>query len=329
MNKVLKHCLTAWLGALVIAGLLSGPALAAGISITFAPRAKVSGDTIRIKDLATSITGRPQEMIDRLRETVVGPAPAPGKTKRISSRRINDLLSFDKLGLDRLQARIPPLILVERGSTTVTRAMMDQAFREAVQDNLPFVPDHIEITDVKTPKDQILPSGDLEIVPRFSGASRMPGRVTVNLDFMIDGALVESKRVAGMVRFFQRTVVSARPLPRGKIISERDLTVIRRQIRSTENMYFEDPKQVVGLMAKRSILSGQPIKPAYVARPILVKRGDRVTLLAQKGRLSITANGVIRDQKGSLGDQVKVLNLTTKREVYGELVNSNTVKVTF
>ena len=93
--------------------------------------------------------------------------------------------------------------------------------------------------------------------------------------------------------------------------------------------YFENPEQVEGMVAEQAILAGQPIKPNQIAQPILVKRGDRVTLVAEKGRLSVTANGVIKDQKGALGDQVKVLNLTTKREVYGRLVNANTVKVTF
>lgn len=325
MTRILGHTL-ALLAAFL---LLAGEARAAGVRITFAAEAEVVGEKITIGDLTSSVKGDDPETLTRIKETVVGPSPAPGRSVRISSRRINELLSFDSLGLDKLQARIPPRIVVKRGSTLVGRARMEQAFREAVEDSLPFVPDQVEMTDIKTPKELTLPPGELEIAARLRGGSRMPGRVTVNLDFMVDDRLVESKRVTGLVKFFQSTVVTSRPIPRGEVIKETDLSLVRRRIRGSEMKYFESPDQVVGLVAKRAILAGQPIKPGQIERRILVKRGDRVTLVAEKGRLSVTANGIVRDQKGILGDQVKVLNLTTKREVFGRLVDANTVKVTF
>ena len=325
MNRILGHTLLL-LGMVL---LLGGAAQASGIRINFLAEAEVAGERIRIGDLAASVSGDDQAAVERIKETVVGPSPAPGRSVRITSRRINELLSFGNLGQDKLQARIPPQINVRRGSTEVTRQMMEQAFQEAVEDSLPFVPDQVEIVDVRTPKDLTLPPGELEIVTQLKGASRIPGRVTANLDFLINGVLAESKRVTGLVKFFQGTVVAARPISRGKIIDKDDLSLIRRRMRGSEMKYFENPEQVEGMVAEQAILAGQPIKPNQIAQPILVKRGDRVTLVAEKGRLSVTANGVIKDQKGALGDQVKVLNLTTKREVYGRLVNANTVKVTF
>ncbi len=329
MLRAPDKTLMPWLVLLLVLTLWPGAVAAEGLKISFAAKAEVPGDMIKIRDITSSITGQPQGVLDRLGDIVVGPAPAPGRTKVISAREINALLTFDNLGLEKLQARIPPRIVVARGSNRITQEMMDRAFRDGVEENLPYAPDHVEVVNVKTPREMILPPGDLEILPRISGSSRMPGRVTMNLDFMINGTLVESKRVSGLVKFFQSAVVSARPLPRGKVLEEDDLTVVRRQIRSSRNRYYEDPEQVVGMVVKRAILSGHPIKPDYIDERVLVKRGDRVTLVAQKGRLSITASGVIRDSKGILNDQVKVLNLTTKQEVYGQLVSADTVKVNF
>ena len=188
MTRILGHGLLI-LGMIL---LLGGLAQASGIRINFLAEAEVAGERILVGDLAASVSGDDQAAVERIKETVVGPSPAPGRSVRITSRRINDLLSFGNLGQDKLQARIPPQINVRRGSTEVTRQMMEQAFQEAVEDSLPFVPDQVEIVDVRTPKDLTLPPGELEIVtqlkgrlqdsgpghgqPRFSD-QRRPGRI--------------------------------------------------------------------------------------------------------------------------------------------------------
>ena len=329
MFKAHKKLLTACLGLVLTMAFLSPVKAASGLAISFVPKANVSGQEIRLKDITSSIKGQSQEVIDRLGNMVVGPAPAPGKTKVLSAKEINALLTFDNLGLDRLQARIPPQIVVTRGSNTVTREMMDRAFRDGVEENLPFVPDQIEIVNIKTPNEMTLPPGEMTILPRIEGSSRMPGRVTMSLDFMINGNMVDSTRVSGLVKFFQNSVVASRPLPRGKVIDKDDLTVTLHQIRSTRSSAYQDPEEIVGMVVRRAVMAGRPLKPEYLAEQVLVKRGDRVTLVAEKGRLSITASGVIRDSKGGLNDQVKVLNLTTQREVIGQLVSADTVKVNF
>ena len=43
----------------------------------------------------------------------------------------------------------------------------------------------------------------------------------------------------------------------------------------------------------------------------------------------ITAVGLIQNNKASKGDQVRVLNMTTKKEVIGLLVSANLVRVYF
>ena len=62
--------------------------------------------------------------------------------------------------------------------------------------------------------------------------------------------------------------------------------------------------------------------------PPLVKRGDVVSIIAESKDLKVTTLGVAKE-KGSLGGRILVENLTSKKEVYAYVIDSNKVRVEF
>jgi flagellar basal body P-ring formation protein FlgA len=59
-----------------------------------------------------------------------------------------------------------------------------------------------------------------------------------------------------------------------------------------------------------------------------VKKGDRVMLVVEKGSMKITVPGVVKE-KGFKNSLIQVQNLQTKKTVFGQVVDPQTVKVNF
>ena len=57
-------------------------------------------------------------------------------------------------------------------------------------------------------------------------------------------------------------------------------------------------------------------------------RGDKILITAQKGGMTITTPGILKED-GYENAMVRVLNIESKKIIYGRLVDSNTVKVRF
>jgi len=65
-----------------------------------------------------------------------------------------------------------------------------------------------------------------------------------------------------------------------------------------------------------------------VELPPMVKRNDRVSIVAESESLRITAVGEVKES-GSRGERVKVVNLNSNKEIFARVLDSKTVRVEF
>ncbi len=65
-----------------------------------------------------------------------------------------------------------------------------------------------------------------------------------------------------------------------------------------------------------------------VERPPMVKRNDRVSIVAESEALRITAAGEVKES-GCRGDRVKVVNLNSNKEIIARVLDPQTVRVEF
>jgi len=117
-------------------------------------------------------------------------------------------------------------------------------------------------------------------------------------------------------------------LQRGNVIGESD--VVMERIR-TERIVRDIPTtldRVIGQAATRNLLPGNTVKFRDLKQVPTIKRGSRVIILARKGSVKITAPGTVRED-GFKNSIVQVMNLETKKMIYAEVINSNTVEVRF
>ena len=118
-------------------------------------------------------------------------------------------------------------------------------------------------------------------------------------------------------------VTAAHPIARGAVISDQDLTLTLQPIRK-QGQPFTQPASLVGLLAARTIVTGQVIQIRHVKRAMAVKRGDQVTIQARHGMAVISAQGTAL-KSGYIGDQIPVKNSSSQRVIHTWIVAKGVV----
>ena len=95
---------------------------------------------------------------------------------------------------------------------------------------------------------------------------------------------------------------------------------------SAAGSYVMSAEQLVGKVARKTLLPGQPILVTAVNEPNLVQRGVPVALVYNTGALVITAKGVAMEP-GHSGDFIKVRNIDSGIIVSGTLLADGTIQV--
>ena len=121
-------------------------------------------------------------------------------------------------------------------------------------------------------------------------------------------------------------LVDPRPLKKKHVISPSDLVVRQLSLTQYGDGLMVQPEALVGKRMVRSVRRGTPIYGELVEEVPVVRRGDRVTLLLEAGALSIMALGQAKED-GILGQKIAVLNLDSKKVIYGEVADASTVRV--
>ncbi len=121
-------------------------------------------------------------------------------------------------------------------------------------------------------------------------------------------------------------VITLRPLGIGEIIGREDVVWKEGKRRSPREA--SSIEEVVGKRVRRPIGKGNRVKLDYLEEPSVVRRGEEVILLVEKGNLRITAKGIAREE-GGRGDLIMVENISSGKVVTGRVVEPRVVKVDF
>lgn len=84
--------------------------------------------------------------------------------------------------------------------------------------------------------------------------------------------------------------------------------------------------EIAGLEARVSLYAGRPVRIDDLGPPALVGRNDLVTLIYDHGVLQISTEGRALS-RGGLGDTVRVMNLSSRTTVSGQVLANRMVKV--
>ena len=215
-----------------------------------------------------------------------------------------------------------------KANQTLKASEIEHRALEFLVDQNPWDPELTEITVEYKGKDILLPSGNYELSFRLPGNVMRTGRFALNASVMVGKAIKKRIRMEAEVTRSTKVIRASRPIARGEILTEEDVALeIIKSNRSFRGVATRI-KDVVGFEAVRNLVEGREIRINSLRKAAMVKKGDQVTLVAESGPMKITAPGIARE-KGFKDSLVQVLNLQTKKTVFGQVVDSQTIKVNF
>lgn len=156
------------------------------------------------------------------------------------------------------------------------------------------------------------------------GNSRLPGNVSVAV--RCNSAKPWKIYLQATVKAFQLIYISHRPIAKGTPIKSSDIVLARRNITALNDNYLTDISNIEGHIAKRSIRKNEVIKPFYLLKSKLIKRGEQVSIIAETSGISVRMKGKAMND-ASIGDRVKVKNNNSNRIIEGIAIKHGVVKI--
>lgn len=121
-------------------------------------------------------------------------------------------------------------------------------------------------------------------------------------------------------------VVAVRPLVKGDVIRASDLALAPAKRGVAQKGAFHSPQELIGQEAVRSIAAGQVLDANYVRPPLLVKRGDVVTVYAYSAGVRVKTTGRTR-QDGGRGELVEIESLADRKRYFARVADVQVVEV--
>lgn len=291
--------------------LLFGTALAAltlGSALADPLRLKadvmVEGDTVRLGQLI--------EGLEKGADIPVFRAPAPGARGTIRADRV--LAAAREMGITGLELTGARSVTITRPGRAISRGDMQDSIRQAFAlrgakgDLDVILDDHHATRTVDIVRDEPLKVISLVRDPsngRFEAKMAL-ANATAGESWVLTGSIVETREIA----------VPIADLDRGDALQAKDLTVIKRPAAYVGNDVIASMSDLVGMIPRRVLKAGEPVRQADLAKPILVEKNQLVTVTYASRGISLSMRGRAQSN-GAMGETIRVLNPQSKRMLEG------------
>ena len=126
-------------------------------------------------------------------------------------------------------------------------------------------------------------------------------------------------RVTAMV------AIAAAPVAANEALTDTQVTIERRDISNIADP-VSNPADVVGQMSRRMLRPGDILRSGQLSSPVLVKRGDAVTMVARREGIEVSMAGEALDAGGK-GAVVRVRNAGSGQVVRMRVAGPGTVEL--
>ena len=143
---------------------------------------------------------------------------------------------------------------------------------------------------------------------------------------MVDAVSGERQALTGRAVAILDIPVPTHEIRVGDIIKASDLADTEMPADKVRSDTAQNPDVLVGKVAKNSLSANVPVQERFVGYPIVIKRGDRVTMLIQAGPMTLTATGRALDDAG-MGETVHLVNAASNHNLQGVVTGPGMAEV--
>lgn len=152
--------------------------------------------------------------------------------------------------------------------------------------------EEITVTDFAVQPESVkLPYGNISYHLIREPKVNSPGKKFITASLSVNGKEHVTIRMNGTIHFWGTVICLADSLPADKIIDARDLEPDFRDISMLGNDIIRRTEDATGKKLKKSLQPGSILYGKLLQNPLLVKRGDMVTIVAQNKSLRVTTKG--------------------------------------
>jgi flagella basal body P-ring formation protein FlgA len=120
--------------------------------------------------------------------------------------------------------------------------------------------------------------------------------------------------------------VLTRAFRTGDIATDEDVMFVRVPQSSVQRGALTSAADVVGFSAKRQLRAGVALRAGDFEKPVIVRKGDAVTMVFRMPGIELTTRGKAMSN-GGLGDTVPVVNVQSHKQVEAVITGSGSVTV--
>lgn len=147
----------------------------------------------------------------------------------------------------------------------------------------------------------------------------------VNVQVSCKGTNAWTILVPAQAKVYRIVAVAGRTLQRGDIITDSDLAQDLKDVSEYRLGFALTPATIVGKEVKFTVNKGEVFRNSALDSPLVIKRGDTVTMEAAAGDISVRTNATaITD--GRIGQQIRVKNNQSARIINARVVAAGKVQ---
>ena len=154
------------------------------------------------------------------------------------------------------------------------------------------------------------------------------GNISGMMVFFAKGQEIKKIRISARVEIYADVIVARHFLKKHQELQAVDIQTANKNIAVLPPDFVTEEKEVLGKRITLSVNNQEVLRLSMLETPPLVNKGDVVVLQIENDQFKITALGEVKET-GRKGDRIKLVNLSSKREVYGTVLDATTVKVDF
>ena len=137
---------------------------------------------------------------------------------------------------------------------------------------------------------------------------------------------IQTSSITGSIERLVEVPVLKEALRNGAVLSIRDIDFVDMPEYKINHDVILDAEDLVGMTPRRMIMATKPITERDIEAPMLVQRGQTVTMVFESGSLFLTAQGRAL-QNGAKGDLIRVVNDNSSRTVTAMIAGDQEVRV--
>ena len=283
--------------------------------------------TIRLGDIA-KFSPLDDPRIGKLASIKIAASPPPGRSATIDGDfliyRISSFINREK----DVDVRIPQTLHVRRRARVLKQKKLREIFETYLREHATWDPEMISIERFTAPEAINLPMGKLRWSVTHHGKTGWVGPVSLTATFWVDGKPIIKVPMSATVAVKLRFLKAAKKIVRGQVIGPNDIVVVHKMANTLNRRYLRDPKDAVGKEVVRTVFRGQFLTKSMIRNVPLVKKGQQIRILAENDHVRVTTLGRAL-QDGQSGDKVKVINVTSGKEILATVKGPGIVVVKF